>query len=198
MTELTCPASAGLRKLTYCAFNATDASRGIYYTVVWGDGTVTRVPATGTVVPGKRQVATHTYGKVGSFLIRVSATGSRASAPLARWMRIVSDITPPVLSVADPTPGTLYNGCTTKQSGAGTGDPVFVQRGCVRASAGDPGSGVHHVSVYMGRSHMGTLYRAPWVFDFGVGLPGADIPIRVEAWDNAGNMSSKTVIVIVS
>jgi hypothetical protein len=42
---------------------------------------------------------------------------------------------------------------------------------------------------------MGTLYKAPYVFQFPVGLPGTNIPIKIEAWDVAGNVATKTVVV---
>lgn len=200
VVELVCPGAAGVGKQTYCAFNAIDDSASIWYRVAWGDGTQTRVPASGVVAPGKRQVALHTYTRTGTYKIGVTATdaSSMTSAWLTTTIRIVSDTIPPQLGVSHPAAGTLYlDGCATNAS-LGAGPPVFAKRGCVIAGAADYQSGLARVSIYMGRSHMGTRVRGPFFFEFPVGLPGTDVPIRVEAWDNAGNVTTKTVLVTIA
>ena len=202
MQVLACPPKSGVGRTFYCSFYATDDSSGVSYSIQWGDGSTARHPVSGLLTPGTNQSTSHQYDRAGTFVVHVTATdnGSPAetSSELTAVVQAVADNVAPVMNLIDPAPGTIYNGCGTKQPTAGAGPPVFTQKGCATVTVSDADSGISRVSLFMGASHMGTLYKAPWVFSFGVGLPGANVPITVYAWDNAGNMTQQRVDVVIA
>ena len=88
MRSITCldnPAQAGDH--TTCLFRASDDSAGVYYAVSWGDGSTTRVPASGYARPGSTQSATHLWATAGTFVVSVTAhdSSSLASASVSTY-----------------------------------------------------------------------------------------------------------------
>lgn len=174
---------------TTCVFRATDAdSSGVRYRVEWGDSSVTTAPS-GYATPGQNFTLQHVYHSAGAFLLNVTATDNgspaRTSASLQIIVNVSADGAPPVLTIQDPFPKTLYYGCMLQRD-IRAGDAVFVQRGCVRATAFDA-SGVANVTVLLDGVRVAVDTTAPYELDFPLtGYVGQAV-LSVIAYDNVGN-----------
>lgn len=199
MAALSCPPKGGVGNPFACSFRATDASTGIFYTVDWGDGTSGRVPSSGAVKPNVTQTATHAYPSTGTRTINVTATDNesqaKSSAALAAMVQIVSDRVPPVLTITDPKTNTLHKGCAIQVPYAGRA--AWQGRACIIATVTDDSSGVAGIAVYMSDKFRGSWGKAPFRMEFDVWGPAFAVPVRVEARDYAGNVTSTSFLVDV-
>ncbi|MBW3583913.1 MAG: PKD domain-containing protein [Euryarchaeota archaeon] len=82
MVAVTCaPDPAEVGASVSCTVQGGDAdSKGIHYTLDWGDGSSTsRLPKSGTLIPGKTASASHAYSTSGLFDVTVTATDDAAT-----------------------------------------------------------------------------------------------------------------------
>lgn len=197
MVDLSCPTVA-VNQTTTCSFRATDTdSTGVKYTINWGDGVTTTFPASGFVTPGVTRNASHAYASAGQRTVTVTptdnGTSNRVGLPMTTTALVSGDDRPPILSIQTPDLHTAYFGCTLDWDIV-VGDPLFVTRGCVRATATDV-SGVAHVKVYVNGNLVGTDTTAPYQFDFPVPRGDIGATLTVVATDTIGNAKSASMSV---
>lgn len=138
-----------------CSVLATDDGP-LYYTLDWGDGTTTRVPATGTMAPGLTAAATHAWSAAGDHAVVATATDA-GTPPQTSWsrrasVRVLLDLPPTMrpldcaartepgeatrctLVADDDSPGVYFrvewgDGALTRVPGSGFAKPGLAQSG---------------------------------------------------------------------
>ena len=207
--RLDCPARAAVGVSMSCVVRAVDDSSGVQYTVRWNDGWLTRMPGSGYVAPDVSYALSHTYTASGTYTVSATAvdsSGWSTYGTLARVVQVVSDATPPTVSVVKPQKGNLYRGCDTRAPWS-TFDFAIMDRGCVQLTATDA-SGVARMDVYVlhdgGRTRVASDTQAPWNAEFTLPLKASDTPylrlvapergarLQIEVTDTVGNVWSET------
>ncbi len=197
ISRAVCPSEAAVGVSLRCSFTVKDSSAGVSLVVDWGDGSTTRVPASGTVSPGTEMAATHTFGGAGSYTARITAsdTGGLSSPTVTRAIAAAVDNTDPKVGLRDPDPGVLYIGCSTRSASAGA-RPTFARTGCVSLVPSDDLAGVGSVTViFEGRRW--TRGSAPFVFEFDVGGATRTTRLTIIVRDRAGNVVERRINVDV-
>jgi len=202
MTTLNCPTPVLLGTAASCTFMAVDDSSGVFYNVNWGDGATTRVPTSGYVSPGTTQSASHTYATTGARTVSVTATdnGGLVSPALTTVVSTVVDSTAPVTTLVDPKNNWVYSGCQAVNA-VSSGRPVFVNRGCAKATITDPESAVAEVRLYFAGALKATWSNptgSQFNLEFDVGTPATQVELRYEATNVAGLTSVTTILVTVA
>lgn len=201
MKALSCPAKAGVGHVFQCGFVATDDdSSGVAYTINWGDGKSTRVPGSGWIQPGKAAADTHVYSSVRNTRVTVLAVDntSRKSKAMSSPVQVLRDVTPPDMRLIDPSFGMLYKGCQIRVPYEAS-TAVVSQKVCISADVTDDVSGISGLWVYIDGRLKGIWRKDNGRFRIEVPVhgPTVGVTIRIEAWDNAGNVTTKTVTVDV-
>lgn len=195
-----CSARSELGSPATCTLAATDDSTGVYYTLDWGDGTTTRVPATGTVAPGVTQSATHFYNQVGTYRIIARATDNAnpAQSGPARFDEtyIFLDNGAPIVAWVSPIPFKLYDGCAAALPYTESSRQYF-DTGCIVVTAFDGESSIASITAYYDGVSLGTLTELGYLWEFDVTGPREDVPIRVVATDLYGNQAEINAVVDV-
>ncbi len=107
MEQLHCSPSPSIKgEEVTCSIAATAQTDEVHYDVDWGDGTSSRVPATGTVPAGSTETALHTWDTEGNYTIQVTATDTGnpplTSDPKTRSHEVLFAQTPVAVADADP------------------------------------------------------------------------------------------------
>jgi hypothetical protein len=195
LTGLSCVSVIEVAAPASCSVVGTDDSPGVRYVFDWGDGNTSNVPESGFEPPGVIRETEHAYAAAGAYDVSVHMVDTDGLVSSTRTARISveDDLTPPVLSVADPVVGHVYRGCGP--STATSADRVvWFEAGCVRADATDARSGVARVEARVDGVVRAVDTEAPYEVE--VPLPRGywlNARIDVVAIDHAGNPATFTV-----
>jgi hypothetical protein len=198
-----CPAAVTLGEPTTCTFTGQAFDGNLHYIVDWGDGTTTRVPASGSVAPGIQQSASRTYGSLGTRIVTLTAYNSMGmgSLPQTRTVQVLQDATPPEITVAAPLVGRAHHGCTFAATLPTNTRPLYVDRGCIAATITDPQSGLAQVRFLYGGQVMASwtspsqsFFQVQWDLASG---PALTVPVVLEATNGAGGTTTITELVNV-
>lgn len=194
LVQLSCaPPVVELGRATTCTFTGY-AATDVRYLVDWGDGTTEIVPASGHAPSGAQRNATHAYATAGlkDVVVTVSDANGAVGNSLTARIDVRADLTPPTLIIDEPVPSTLYRGCAEPIRLPHNARPLLVERGCVKATASDAGSGIARVEVWSQGSLVASGTQAPFVFEFDVPSSQLNTPLFVYAYDGAGNRAYAT------
>ncbi len=208
-----CPSQIVANTTTTCTLEATDPDPGgVFYTVDWGDGTTSRIPASGEMSPGVPVDVEHTYTAPGEVQIAARATDDTGltSQIVTRDLDVIQESVPPTIGWLDPRPGHRYQGCDRVEAYLPAlvdhlGPPIFQEVGCVHVSVKDPLSGVAEVIVHLDGQEVARLtapntggdrYHGTYQVEVATGGPSAEAEVTVEAIDRAGNAATATRTVV--
>ena len=156
LESLLCTANVPLGNATTCTFRAADDGTGVRYTLDWGDGTTTQIPAAPAfVAPATDQTATRTYATAGNRTITASVIDNDGRAGNALVSGITVRLDAPVLAPV-ACPASVERGatatCTVRAQDNSSGVRYTIQWGD-ETSVTLPASGFALPSIPQNASH---------------------------------------------
>ncbi len=202
MAYVDCPPWTGAGGTLRCLVRAHDDSAGVAFNIDWGDGSTSRVPATGFLAPGQDHEVLHPYATTGTFTIVATAQDdgapSQTSLATGDVVQVLTDGTPPTLSLLAPLNDTLYVGCEVRvRNQVEDTPPQYRQTGCIWANANDAQSSISSVEAFYDGGSLGALTAGPYQWEFPAGPVRSGVPVLVVATDLAGNTASQAIEVDV-